>query len=226
MKHLKSYRQYEIKNDSILEKWYHGSPDARDIEKIGGFSERMISVDYVTDVEGLKKLQNDMTHYRENGNMDNYHKCLNMVSSYKKDFIYKKPLYLSDKYQVAKTYADPNRAFDYQDSLQKTYEVDIDCNKCVKIIAIGDRFRFINIDKVKSGFIDAGISESEIDKTISMFNYYIPDNKGIKTDVVAAIGNWFGFDCIDVVGVLDSYHGGNVKSTVRIVLNPTKIKII
>ena len=58
-----------------------------------------------------------------------------------------------------------------------------------------------------------------------MFNYYISDNKGIETDVIAAIGNWLDFDCIDVVGVLDSYHGGTVKSTVRMVLDPTNVKI-
>ena len=58
-----------------------------------------------------------------------------------------------------------------------------------------------------------------------MFNYYISDNKGIQTDVIAAIGNYLGFDCIDVIGVLDSYHGGTVKSTVRMVLNPSNVRI-
>jgi len=53
----------------------------------------------------------------------------------------------------------------------------------------------------------------------------MPDDKGIKTDVIAAIGDWLGFECIDVVGVLDSYHGGNIKSTVRMVLDPTNLKI-
>lgn len=78
---------------------------------------------------------------------------------------------------------------------------------------------------MKKGFIDAGIDEKYIDEIIKMFNYYQDNITGIKTDVIGAIGNWFKFDCIDVVGVLDSYHGGNVKSTVRMVLNPSKIKI-
>lgn len=72
--------------------------------------------------------------------------------------------------------------------------------------------------------MNAGISESEITKVINMFNF--TTNKGIKTDVISAIGNWFGFDCIDVVGVLDSYNGGKTKSTVKMVLNPSKVKII
>jgi hypothetical protein len=78
---------------------------------------------------------------------------------------------------------------------------------------------------VKRGFVQAGIDEHEIDKVIQMFNYGSGD-KGMKTDLIAAIGGWFGFDVIDVVNVLDSYHGGTVRSTVRMVLNPTNIKIL
>ena len=182
-------------------------------------------VKYVTDPNGLKELQFNIKNARESGDMDLYHKLLNKVSDYKKDFTYKKPLFLSDKHSVAKTYADPQRAFDYQNSVPKIYEVDVNCNKIAKIVATGDRFRFISIDKVKQGFINSGVSEEEIDNLILMFNYYISDNKGIQTDVIAAIGNWLDFDCIDVVGVLDSYHGGTVKSTVRMVLDPTNVKI-
>jgi hypothetical protein len=218
-------REYLNEQQILNESWYHGTPDAREIEKIGGFTHKTMMVDYVTDPNGLKELQFNMKNARESGDMDLYHKLLNKVSDYKKDFTYKKPLFLSDKHSVAKTYADPQRAFDYQNSEPKIYEVDVNCNKIAKIVATGDRFRFISIDKVKQGFINSGVSEEEIDNLILMFNYYISDNKGIKTDVVAAIGNWLDFDCIDVVGVLDSYHGGTVKSTVRMVLDPTNVKI-
>lgn len=218
-------REYLNEQQMLNESWYHGTLDAREIEKIGGFTHKTMEVDYVIDPNGLKELQTSMKNAREVGDMDLYHKLLNKVSDYKKDFTYKKPLFLSDKYSVAKTYADPQRAFDYQNAVEKVYEVDVNCNKVVKIVATGDRFRFISIDKVKQGFINSGVSEEEIDKLISMFNYYVSDNKGIKTDVIAAIGNWLKFDCIDVIGVLDSYHGGTVKSTVRMVLNPTNVKI-
>ena len=219
-------REYLNEEQNIInENWYHGTPDAREIEKEGGFTHKTMTVDYVTDPNGFKELQINMKNARESGDMDLYHNLLNKVDDYKKDFTYKKPLFLSDKYSVAKTYADPKRAFDYQNAVEKTYEVDVNCNKIVKIVAMGDRFRFIPINKVKQGFINSGVSEEEIDRLISMFNYYISDNKGIKTDVIAAIGNWLDFDCIDVIGVLDSYHGGTVKSTVRMVLDPTIVKI-
>jgi hypothetical protein len=218
-------KEFLIEQQIFNENWYHGTPDAREIEKVGGFTHKIMSVDYVTDLNGLKELYINMKNAKENGDMDLYHKLLNNVDNYKKDFTYKKPLFLTDKHSVAKTYADPHRAFDYQNAVEKVFEVDVNCNKIAKIVATDERFRFISIDKVKQGFMNSGVSEEEIGKLILMFNYYVSDNKGIKTDVIAAIGNWLNFDCIDVVGVLDSYHGGIVKSTVRMVLDPTNVKI-
>ena len=215
----------DLNPNMIKHVWYHGTPDAREIEKLGGFNENTIDVDYITDPIKFKQLQEKINIAKQNNDTENYNKLLNTVDNFKKHFTYKKPLFLSNKYSIAKTYADPKRAFDYQNALEKVYEVEINCNKTVKIIADGDRFRFLNIEKVKSGFINAGVDKNEIDNLILMFNYYISDNKGIKTDVVGAIGNWLKFDCIDVIGVLDSYHGGNVKSTVKMVLNPTNVKI-
>lgn len=209
----------------LIESWFHGTSDAREIEKKGGFTEKTIKVEYVKDFEKLNELQQQMNLAKKEGNDKLYFELLDKVPQYKEFYTYKKPLFLTDKYSVAKTYADPNRAFDYQNAIEKVYEVEVNCNKIAKIIATGDVFRFISTEKVKNGFINSGVKEEEIDKLISMFNYYIPYNKGIKTDVIGAIGNWLNFDCIDVIGVLDSYHGGNIKSTVRMVLNPSKVKI-
>lgn len=222
MKIIISETQYKLINES----WYHGSPDARELELEGGFNERIMQVEYVKDIDGLLELQQQMTKARDEGNEKLYFKLLDKVGDYKEIFKYRKPVFLSDVYSVAKTYADARRAFDYQNALEKVYKVEVDCDKVVKINAPGDRFRFIDVNKVKKGFIDAGISEEDIDNVISMFNFYVTNNKGIKTDVIAAIGNWFNFDCIDVIGVLDSYHGGTTRSTVRMVLNPMNIKLI
>lgn len=220
-----SIREYLNEQQILKESWYHGTPDAREVEENGGFTNRTKTISYVTDPKELEQHQEKMNLAIKNGDMDTYHKLLNMTYDFKKDFTYKKPIFLSDKHSIAKTYADPKRAFDYQNALEKVFEVAVDCDKIAKIVATGDRFRFISIDKVRQGFINSGVSLEEIDKLISMFNYYISDNKGIQTDVIAAIGNYLGFDCIDVIGVLDSYHGGTVRSTVRMVLNPSNVRI-
>lgn len=205
--------------------WFHGTPDSREVEKQGGFQHRTLTVDYVKDIEGLNQLQQKMKDARTQGDEDLYFELLDQVPSFKETYSYPKPIFLTNEYLVAKTYADPKRAFDYQNAEEKVYKIDVDCSNIVQINAFGDRFRFINPEKVKKGFYNAGVPEKEIEELIQMFNYYIQDNKGIQTDVIAAIGNWLNFDCIDVVGVLDSYEGGSIKSTVRMILDPTKVNI-
>jgi glycosyltransferase involved in cell wall biosynthesis len=209
----------------VLESWYHGTPDSREIERDGGFTHRTMSVDYITDLDAYKRTMLDMQRARDSGDDDLYHKLLDTIISFKEKYTYKKPVFLSSEYSVAKTYADPRRYIDYQSAKEKVYEVDVDCSRVVRIEASGERFKFIGVNRVKRGFMGAGVSEKEIDDLINKFNYYVKEGTGIKTDVIAAIGNWLNFDCIDVVGVLDSYHGGTVKSTVRMVLDPLKIRI-
>lgn len=223
MKHIKLFEQYGGKPTET--KWYHGTPDGREVDELGGFKSNMTSTEYVKDIEQYKEIQASLPNLRETDE-DEYFRVLGTVSKLRERYEYKSPLFISDSYSVAKTYADPQRSFDYQNAEEKVYQVETECNKLVKISAYGDRFRFINVDKVKRGFINAGISEEEITKVIEQFNFSVRDKSGIKTDAIASIGNWFGFDCIDVIGVLDSYHGGTIKSTVRMVLDPTKVKII
>ena len=57
-------------------------------------------------------------------------------------------------------------------------------------------------------------------------NFALGVERGIKTNSIAAIADWLGFDYVDVVGVLDSYHGGSTKSTVRMVFDPNNIEIV
>lgn len=220
---IKQYLREGLKPSNV---WYHGTPDVRELEKDGGFTSRNISVDYIKDLEGFYSIQSKLKQSREIGNDKLYFKYLDMVPNFKAKFEMRKPIFLSNDSSVAKTYADPNRAFDYQNAKEALLKVEVSDGKGVTIVATGDRFRFINIDKVRRGFINSGISEEEINKVINQFAFYQKSGDGLKTDVVAVLGEWFGFDYIDVVGVLDSYQGGSIKSTVRMVFDPSQIKII
>ena len=205
--------------------WYHGSEDSRKIESNGGFEQRTKKAEYISDLDKYYEVQSKMKNARETD--ENYYfELLDQSRNLKKEFQYNAPVFLSDEYRVARTYADPQRAFDYQNAEPKVYKIESECNNLVTISTYGDRFRFLNTDKIKRGFMNKGISEDDIDKTIKKFNFYTQNNKGLKTDTLAAIGAWYKFDCIDVKGVLDSYNGGTVKSTVRMVLDVNKIKII
>ena len=56
--------------------WYHGTPDSRELEKAGGFSERKISVEYVKDINAFNEIQLKLKNTREAGEMDKYHQLL------------------------------------------------------------------------------------------------------------------------------------------------------
>ena len=83
-----------------------------------------------------------------------------------------------------------------------------------------------DIKNVKQGFINAGVSEEDFDKISGRLNFALGVEKGIKTNSIAAMADWLGFDYVDVVGVLDSYNGGSTKSTVRMVFDPNNVEIV
>jgi lysozyme len=206
--------------------WYHGTPDVRNLENEGGFTKKYIDISFVDDIKAWKEKQEILKSTRERGDDDVYFKTLDTVGELKKYTKIRKPIFLTDVYSVAKTYADPHRAFDYQEAVEKVLKVKVKEGKGVTIIAPNSRFRFIDIEKVKNGFINSGVNKNELEEIIEKLNYAEGVDSGIRTDSIAAIGEWLGFDYIDVVGVLDSYRGGNTKSTVRMVFNPSDITII
>lgn len=233
---VKNYDQYRkslsenlsenIIPENISDKvWYHGTPDVREIEKEGGFTEKFLNIEYVDDIDGWENFQKELKLRRESGDENGYFELLNKGPEFRKKIKIKKPVFLTDVYSVAKSYAN-KPAFDYQNSVDKVLKVAVNDGRGVTINAPGHRFRFIDIEPVKRGFINAGVDPIELDLIIRKLNFAMGVGKGIRTDDIAAIGDWFGFDYIDVVGVLDSYEGGNTKSTVRMVFNPSDIKIM
>jgi hypothetical protein len=220
---IKRYIEFILEKNSDI--WYHGTPDSRSLDK-DGFIEKYTSVEYITNPDEFKTHQLKLNDARKVNDEKEYHRLLDQVSDFKKTYKFSKPVFLTNHLYVAKSYANPKRAFDYQNATETVLKIECNCNKIVTINAYGYRFRFIDVERVKKGFINAGISESEINGVIDKFNFYVSNNNGIKTDTIAAIGSWFNFDCIDVKGVLDSYQGGTIKSTVRIVLNTNNINIL
>lgn len=206
--------------------WYHGSPDVRDLERQGGFTQRNLTIDYVDDIDLWDKLQSDLNQARIDGNEDLYFQIIDKVGSLRKKATLRKPIFLTDVYSVAKSYTNPHRASDYQNAIEGVVKVKVKQGKNVRISALGQNFRFINIDDVKRGFLNAGVNPDQLDLFIRKLNFANDVSYGIRTDDIAAIGDWLGFDYIDVVGVLDSYDGGKTKSTVRMVFDPSLIEIV
>lgn len=202
--------------------WYHGSSDARSIKN--GFEERSITVTYIDDPLKLKELEQKMVQARQEGNEKAYWDALNQVDTTKSSIKMKAPIFFTDSRSVANTYATDKIAFDYQNSEPKVLEFNIEPGKRAEIYAPGQRFRQIPTDLVKKGFIESGASKKEVEDAMERLNYPHNTRGKISNTTIALVAQKLGFDSVDVIGVLDSYHGGNVKSTVRIVWDTSRIK--
>lgn len=218
-KSLISLHENSSKNKKI---WYHGSADARSIKN--GFEQRSITTTYINDPLKLKQLEQEMAQARQEGNEKAYWDALNQVDTTKSTIKMKAPIFFTDSRSVANTYATDKVAFDYQNSEPKVLEFDVEPGHRAEIFAPGQLFRKISTDLVKKGFVESGASEKEVEDAMQRLNYPFNIKGTISNVTIALVAQKLGFDSVDVIGVLDSYHGGNVKSTVRIVWDVSRIK--
>jgi hypothetical protein len=202
--------------------WYHGSPE---VQKLGAeFENRTINIDYLTDPEKWLKIQ-DMLAQHESGS-DEYMKLLDVAASLRAHKKVRSPVFLSNKHAVANTYADDHRAFDYQSAVPGVVPVDVASGKTLTINGAGQNFRGITVDAVRDGLRKAGIDDETIKKEIQQFvNQIRGDGGTISTTSLAAIVDDLGFDIIDVIRIKDNYMGDGPPATVRMVMNPSLIRI-
>ena len=52
--------------------WYHGTPDVRELQQDGGFTQRHIEIEYVEDIDKWNSLQEPLNKARENNNQEEY----------------------------------------------------------------------------------------------------------------------------------------------------------
>jgi len=214
--------EYQSSGNKI---WYHGTPDVREIKQTGGFIKKTSMTSYITEPKKWDELQKGMKIAR-NVDEEKYFKLLDQAGALRKMMSYVKPIFFTANYKVAKTYATDKTAFDFQNSEPTTLQVNInDSGKKLQVPAHGERFRGIRTDVVKKSLINSGVPEDEINKYFNMFTLNIR-NGIMSAETLGIIAQLLDFDIVDVLGVLDSYHGGSVQSTVRMVFDPTRIKII
>jgi len=204
------------------ETWYHGSPE---IQKLGDeFESRSYSIDYLTDPEKWAQLQQKLDQVEWGG--DEYMNVLDAAGALRAHKKVRSPVFLSNKHEVANTYADDRRAFDYQAAVPGVAAVGVAPGKTLTINGAGQNFRGITIDSVRDGLRKAGIDDATIDHTIAQFTHQIRGDGGkISTHSLAAIVDELGFDIIDVTRIKDTYMGGGPPATVRMVMDPSLIRI-
>ncbi len=201
--------------------WYHGTPE---LQKISEFEGRTLSVDYLTDPEKWMAIQDQMQKV-ESGS-DEYMDLIHAAGNLRQHKNVRSPVFLSNQYPIAKTYADDRRAFDYQAAVPGVIPVEVAPGNTLTINGRGQSFRGITIDSVRQGLSQAGIDEPTINREIAQFTHQLRgDGDKLSTNSLAAIVDELGFDIIDVTNIKDNYMGGGPPATVRMVMNPSLISI-
>jgi len=202
--------------------WYHGSPE---VQKFSGeFENRTLNIDYITDPEKWEKVQTMLTHF-ESGS-DEYMELLDAAATLRANKRVRSPVFLSSMHSVANTYADDHRAFDYQSAVPGVVPVEVADGNTLTINGAGQNFRGITIDAVRDGLRKAGIDDETIEREIAQYSHQIRGDGGkISTHSLAAIVDDLGFDIIDVTRIKDNYKGDGPLATVRMVMNPSLIKV-
>ena len=67
MKYIKKCLREGLETSNI---WYHGTPDVRELEKEGGFSDRETSIQYIKNLNDYNTLQKNMEISFKNGDDD------------------------------------------------------------------------------------------------------------------------------------------------------------
>jgi len=214
----------DIINEEIKQ-WYHGTPDVRDIRKSGSFSLRTDTTTYLTDPQKYDEIQTEMSKAKAAGNEKLYWELSHELSPLVKDLTYRKPIYFTGNLGVARTYTNPWRAFDYQNSEPSVLTAKInDSGKVLTISAFGESFRGIDTNIVKNALMKDGVQEPIIDYYFDIFRFWINDGR-MSSETLGIIAQLLGYDIVDVLGVKDSYRGGKTNSTVRMVFDPSRIEI-
>jgi len=202
--------------------WYHGTPDGQKFN--GSFENRKKTTSYISDPELWHKLQNDLTQV--NSGSKEYFKILDQIVKLKEYKTFRSPVFFSSRLDTARTYANDQRSFDYQEA--KPYVITATINDAPTLVvnAHGKPFRGIDAESVLDGLTRAGITMEQAKSGLDHFADSILGAGGtISTDRLALISQMFDFDIVDVTNVRDNYMGGGAIGTVRMVFNPSLIHI-
>ena len=202
--------------------WYHGTPDAREIFK-HGFKNSESTVTQIIDYKKYQELQDELNRIR-NIDEDRYFKLLDEVPKLKKQIPYDRPIFLTNDKRVAKTYED-KLTFDYQNAEPHVFTCKVLPGKTLTVDGDFERFRGIKNSVVKDALKKEGIPNDKIDEIFNKYVFNTYKNK-MSTDELGVIAKDLGYDIVDVINVYDSYEGGEILSTVRMVFDPNMIEII
>ena len=199
--------------------WYHGTAEYHKFK--GKFKYNPHSKERIINLKEYYVLQKKLKTWK--GNHKGWLDILQQISKCKEKYKYE-AIFFTDNIEVARTYANSSLSFHYE-SVSKIIKAELDCDSIITVDASGNDFFKIPHQNVRKAFKNHG--HSDINEVLLFFGFYSVSNKDVSTDTLAAIGHYYGYDCVEIINVNDNYNSSKDKSqsTERIILDHRKIKI-
>lgn len=202
--------------------WYHGTPE---FNKFNGFENRTYKQLVITDPDKWEELGKKMQAV-EHGSPE-FHEYLSQRTDLQRHDSVPSPIFFSKNRNIAATYADARRAFDYQEAVPRVIAAHIDDVNPLVVNFHGRNFRGALVKDTINALKRAGHDDKEIhDVFRSIAGLIRGDGDKISTNMLFYIAWKLGHPIVDAVNVRDSYNGGGSPTTVRIVGDPSLIHVI
>jgi hypothetical protein len=206
--------------------FYHGSPDARQVRATGGFEPRTTNAGYLSDPDRYAEIQAEMAAERAaNGTSARYFELLDEAGALNNNLERPRPIYLSDRENVARTYARDDRAFDYQGAEPETFPILTRGNLMV-VDGGGERFANLSLDRIRMSL--PAERRPEFDAMVRRYKADFTGNPGrVSTNDLEDIAHGMGYDGFEVRNVRDTYNNHGPRSpvsAVRAIFEPKNLR--
>jgi hypothetical protein len=206
---------------------YHGSPDVRGIKSAGGFEQRRRTASYYGDIDKLEEYRATLARLGDmpvNERPKEYWDALDGVSSLRREEEVPKAIYFATDNGTAKTYADDQRAWDFQNSKPGVLKAASQLDNPLTFNARGRKFSALPLDVVRSGM--SAEQRVAFDNIVRAYADPTLTAKGIiRTDDLELVAHKAGYDGFKITNVIDDYHGIGKPTTVVGVLDASKVKL-
>jgi len=204
---------------------FHGTPDVRGLRTAGAFDQMTEGTQRISDLDAWRRLgqQIDEVGPSTPEGIDLTIARSNLLEQQRVN----KPVFATPDRQMAATYADDTRAFDYQNAEPAIVSMRSNPQRILDINAGGADFRGIDLDRVKKGFREAGIPDADIEDALNRYIVAPRSDGKLSTNDLSAVSQSLGFDAVDVANVRDAYNnnGRSTPGTVRMAFNSDQIDV-
>jgi len=201
--------------------WYHGTPDVRPLRETG-FAARTEPLRYVKDMSALRAAR---AHASEEGiSALEGHRRLSALEGQFEFVPVPVPVFLSRTRETAQSYANAQRAFDFQNAEPAVLEIEGVPEAELTIDAAGDTFRGLTWGRIAAGLEAAGDDPDRVARVLEdRLEMSIAGR--IRVAKLGAALHLCGYGVVDVLNVVDTHDGRGRPDTVRMVFDPEGLRI-